>query len=52
MAAVSPYFMELFTSTPVSRKEVEGHSGLLYNINGGFNRRVLEILVDYAYTAR
>ena len=54
LAAASPYFFELFTSKneKPSRKEEEVTSGMLYSLNGGFDKRSLEVLVDYAYTAR
>jgi len=50
LAAVSPYFAELFSSDHGSRKEVEG-GGIIYEMEGGFSKEALETLVDYAYTS-
>ena len=51
LAAVSPYFAELFSSDHGSRKEVEG-GGIIYEMEGGFSKEALETLVDYAYTSK
>jgi hypothetical protein len=52
LAAVSPYFLELFTSADQPTwKEAYELSGILYKL-AGFEKRVLELLVDYAYTSR
>ena len=54
LAAASPYWMELFTSEEdqPTRKEVEIDGGMLYELNGGFQKEALERLVEYSYTAR
>ncbi|XP_059092667.1 influenza virus NS1A-binding protein homolog isoform X2 [Tigriopus californicus] len=54
LAAASPYLLELFTSRSdrPTRKEEEGVTGVIYELNGGFNKEALEILIEYAYTAR
>ena len=54
LAAASPYWMELFTSEEdqPTRKEVEIDGGMLYELNGGFQKDALERLVEYSYTAR
>ena len=46
--------MELFTSEEdqPTRKEVEIDGGMLYELNGGFQKEALERLVEYSYTAR
>ena len=43
-------FFLLFSSDHGSRKEVEG-GGIIYEMEGGFSKDALEILVDYAYTS-
>ena len=52
LAAASPYFAELFTSDRggPSRKEVEG-GGIIYELEGGFSKEALDILIDYTYTS-
>ena len=55
LAAASPYLMELFTSADdlPTRKEVEEVAGgIVYQLNGGFEKDAIEIIVDYAYTGR
>jgi len=55
LAAASPYLMELFTSADEgpTRKEVEEVAGgIVYQLNGGFEKDAIEIIVDYAYTGR
>ena len=47
--------MELFTSADEgpTRKEVEEVAGgIVYQLNGGFEKDAIEIIVDYAYTGR
>ena len=45
--------MELFTSEEdqPTRKEVELDGGILYELNGGFQKDALEKLVEYSYTS-
>lgn len=54
LAAASPYLMDLFNDDDnrPTRKEVEANGGILYELNGGFERDALERLIEYAYTAR
>ncbi len=50
LAAASPYLFGLLAERPTS-KEVD--NGVVYELDGvGFERRALEVLVDFAYTAR
>ena len=54
MAAASPYLMDLFNSAheQPTRKEMEGSNGIVYQLNGGFEKHALQKLIDFAYTAR
>lgn len=54
LAAASPYLMDLFNSPSEqpTRKEIEGINGIVYQLNGGFNKKALEKLIEYSYTAR
>jgi hypothetical protein len=46
--------MDLFGSAKEqpTRKEIEGSNGIVYQLNGGFEKHALEKLIEYAYTAR
>ncbi|XP_017784244.1 PREDICTED: influenza virus NS1A-binding protein-like isoform X2 [Nicrophorus vespilloides] len=48
LASVSPYLFELF-SNEVEQKSTE--NVVSYKLNGGFDKRALQILIEYAYTA-
>lgn len=48
LASVSPYFFELF-STEIDQKHVE--NVITYKLNGGFDKKALKLLIEYAYTA-
>ncbi|XP_045467411.1 influenza virus NS1A-binding protein homolog A-like isoform X2 [Harmonia axyridis] len=48
LASASPYLFELFTNHELKRSE----NCITYKLNGGFDKNALEILVDYAYTAK
>uniref|UniRef100_A0A0K8TMM0 BTB domain-containing protein n=1 Tax=Tabanus bromius TaxID=304241 RepID=A0A0K8TMM0_TABBR len=50
LASVSPYFMELFSVEQESKSHSEDVPS--YRLNGGICRPALQILVDYAYTAK
>lgn len=50
LAAMSPYLMELFNSEQPTRKELEG--AMVYELNGGFNKSALQVLIEFGYTAR
>ena len=54
LAAASPYWMELFTAEgdQPTRKEVSSDAGILYELNGGFQKDALEKLVEYSYTSK
>ncbi|KAK5647250.1 hypothetical protein RI129_002142 [Pyrocoelia pectoralis] len=49
LASVSPYLFELFT-TDQDKKRNENI--VTYKLNGGFDKRAFELLVDYAYTSK
>lgn len=49
LASASPYLFELFT-TDEDQKRPE--NSLTYKLNGGFDKNALQILIDYAYTAK
>ncbi len=54
LAAASPYLMDLFNDEKAkpTRKEVEAASGIVYQLHESFQKEALEILIEYAYTAR
>lgn len=49
LASVSPYLFELF-STDHEYKRSE--NVVTYKLNGGFDRTALQLLIEYAYTAK
>ncbi|KAL3287512.1 hypothetical protein HHI36_001981 [Cryptolaemus montrouzieri] len=49
LASASPYLFELFTTTQDQKRS---ENCITYKLNGGFDKHALEILVDYAYTAK
>ncbi|XP_018568306.1 influenza virus NS1A-binding protein isoform X2 [Anoplophora glabripennis] len=49
LASASPYLFELFT-TDQDQKRPE--NSLTYKLNGGFDTSALQVLIDYAYTAK
>lgn len=49
MASASPYLFELFT-TDQDQKRPENI--VTYKLNGGFDKNALQVLIDYAYTAK
>ncbi|KAJ8947862.1 hypothetical protein NQ318_010008 [Aromia moschata] len=49
LASASPYLFELFT-TDQDQKRPENI--VTYKLNGGFDQNALQILIDYAYTAK
>ncbi|KAJ8936661.1 hypothetical protein NQ314_012201 [Rhamnusium bicolor] len=49
LASASPYLFELFT-TDQDQKRPENI--ITYKLNGGFDKNALQILIDYAYTAK
>lgn len=51
LACVSPHFMELFSSEQESKN---GHCDDIpsFRLNGGISKAALQILIDYAYTAK
>ncbi len=54
LAAASPYLMDLFSGEKgkPTRKEVETANGIVYQLDDAFQKDALEILIEYAYTAR
>ncbi|XP_076268203.1 influenza virus NS1A-binding protein-like isoform X2 [Rhynchophorus ferrugineus] len=49
LASASPYLFELFTADQdLQRLE----NIVIYELNGGFDQNALQILIDYAYTAK
>ncbi|CAH1126183.1 unnamed protein product [Ceutorhynchus assimilis] len=51
LASASPYLFELFT-TEQDQHQQRLESVITYKLNGGFDQQALEILADYAYTAK
>ena len=51
LAAASPYLYQLFNAED-EKKGLTRESVITYKLNGGFDRKSLEILIDYAYTGR
>lgn len=49
LASASPYLFELFTT---DQEQNRPENVVTYKLNGGFSKDALEILVDYAYTAK
>lgn len=51
LASASPFLFELFTNDQdQNQKRLE--NVITYKLNGGFDQNALEILTDYAYTAK
>ncbi|CAB4056548.1 IVNS1ABP [Lepeophtheirus salmonis] len=50
LAAVSPYLFELFTAKEDQPTVKEAGHGIIYKLNGGFDKYALEKLIEYAYT--
>lgn len=51
LASASPYLFELFT-TDQDQNQQRLENVITYKLNGGFDQNALEILTDYAYTAK
>lgn len=51
LASASPHLMELFSVDDESKGNVR-ENVVTYHLNGGFDKKALEKLIDYAYTAR
>jgi len=54
LAAASPYLMDLFAQEPELDNGVraDAKNDLVYQLNGGFQKEAVQILVEYAYTGR
>eukprot|EP00096_Caligus_rogercresseyi_P001144 TRINITY_DN1179_c0_g1_i1.p1 TRINITY_DN1179_c0_g1~~TRINITY_DN1179_c0_g1_i1.p1 ORF type:complete len:564 (+),score=160.24 TRINITY_DN1179_c0_g1_i1:20-1711(+) len=50
LAAVSPYLFDLFTAEEDQPTVKEAGHGIIYKLNGGFDKDALESLIEYAYT--
>ncbi|XP_066249002.1 influenza virus NS1A-binding protein homolog isoform X1 [Euwallacea similis] len=51
LASASPYLFELFT-TDQDQNQQRLENVITYKLNGGFDQNALDILTDYAYTAK
>ncbi|CAH1978888.1 unnamed protein product [Acanthoscelides obtectus] len=49
LASASPYLFELFSS---DEDQKSSENVVTYRLNGGFDKTALQILIDYAYTAK
>lgn len=49
LASASPYLFELFTTDQDQKRP---DNSLTYKLNGGFDTNALQVLIDYAYTAK
>lgn len=52
LASASPYLFELFTTDQDKNQQARLENVITYKLNGGFDQNALEILADYAYTAK
>lgn len=51
LASASPYLFELFTADQ-DKNQQRLENIITYKLNGGFDQNALQILIDYAYTAK
>lgn len=49
LASVSPYLFELFSA---DQEQKRNENVVTYKLNGGFDKTALQLLIEYAYTAR
>ncbi|XP_050293521.1 influenza virus NS1A-binding protein homolog isoform X2 [Anthonomus grandis grandis] len=52
LASASPYLFELFNTDQEQNQQSRLENVITYKLNGGFDPNALEILTDYAYTAK
>jgi len=51
LASASPYLFELFSADDETKGNVRENT-VIYKLNCSFQRAALDVLVDYAYTAK